>query len=106
MQQAVATYGRVDGVANCVGSVVLKAAHTTSEEEFENTIRINLFSSFHVVKSSVKAMMKTGGGSVVLCTSAVARHGAWRWPLKEISSLPPIPQFFLTFANEFVETKL
>lgn len=68
-------FGRVDGVANCVGSVVLKSAHTTTEKEFEETVRLNLFSCFHVLKPSVKAMMKTGGGSIAFCTSAVARHG-------------------------------
>jgi len=28
-------YGRVDGVVNCVGSIVLKSAHTTSDADFE-----------------------------------------------------------------------
>jgi NAD(P)-dependent dehydrogenase (short-subunit alcohol dehydrogenase family) len=33
--QAVAAHGRVDGVVNCVGSIVLKSAHTTSDADFE-----------------------------------------------------------------------
>jgi NAD(P)-dependent dehydrogenase (short-subunit alcohol dehydrogenase family) len=33
MQHAAKTFGRVDGVVNCVGSVLLKPAHTTSDEE-------------------------------------------------------------------------
>ena len=28
-------FGKVDGVANCVGSIVLKPAHQTSEAEFD-----------------------------------------------------------------------
>jgi NAD(P)-dependent dehydrogenase (short-subunit alcohol dehydrogenase family) len=32
---AVAHHGRVDGVVNCVGSIVLKSAHTTSDADFE-----------------------------------------------------------------------
>jgi NAD(P)-dependent dehydrogenase (short-subunit alcohol dehydrogenase family) len=76
IQNAVTKYGRVDGVANCVGSVLLKAAHSTTEAEFENIVWTNLFSSFNVVKSSAKAMMRQqGGGAIVLCTSAVAKHG-------------------------------
>lgn len=75
IKDIVQRHGRLDGVANCVGSVVLKSAHTTSDKEFEECIRINLFSSFNVLKPSVKAMMKAGGGSIVLCASAVARHG-------------------------------
>jgi hypothetical protein len=31
----VQSHGRVDGVANCVGSIVLKSAHTTTDAEFE-----------------------------------------------------------------------
>eukprot|EP01023_Acetabularia_acetabulum_P004438 TRINITY_DN11852_c3_g2_i1.p1 TRINITY_DN11852_c3_g2~~TRINITY_DN11852_c3_g2_i1.p1 ORF type:complete len:276 (-),score=40.45 TRINITY_DN11852_c3_g2_i1:154-981(-) len=68
-------YGRLDGVANCVGSVILKSIHSTSEKEFDETMRINVYSCFNVLKPTVKVMMKNGGGSIVLCTSAVARHG-------------------------------
>lgn len=32
---AVQQHGRVDGVANCVGSIVLKSAHTTSDTDFD-----------------------------------------------------------------------
>ncbi len=28
-------HGRIDGVANCVGSVLLKSAHTTSDADFD-----------------------------------------------------------------------
>jgi NAD(P)-dependent dehydrogenase (short-subunit alcohol dehydrogenase family) len=69
-------YGQLTGVANCVGSVVLKSAHATTLDEFENTLRVNLFSSFNILKSSVKSMMKNpNGGSIVFCSSAVAKHG-------------------------------
>jgi NAD(P)-dependent dehydrogenase (short-subunit alcohol dehydrogenase family) len=70
-------YGRVDGVANCVGSIVLKPAHATSDADFEKTIKINLTSCFNVLRPAVKAMMAPGstGGSVAFCSSAVARHG-------------------------------
>ncbi|EFJ40176.1 hypothetical protein VOLCADRAFT_108315 [Volvox carteri f. nagariensis] len=68
-------YGKVDGVANCVGSIVLKSAHATSDEEFNRTVQLNLNSCFYILKSAVKKMMGSGGGSVVFCSSAVARHG-------------------------------
>ncbi|GLC46719.1 hypothetical protein PLESTB_001356100 [Pleodorina starrii] len=69
------TYGRIDGVANCVGSIVLKSAHATSDEEFNRTLQLNLNSCFYVLRSAVKKMMSSGGGSIVFCSSAVARHG-------------------------------
>lgn len=53
------------------------AAHTTSQAEFEETLRINLLSSFGVLRAAAKAMMRpaNGGGSIVFCSSAVAKHG-------------------------------
>lgn len=62
--------------------MLLKAAHTTSEAEFDDVVKTNLYSAFTVLKSSVKAMMRAKGpdgkpigGSIVLCSSAVASHG-------------------------------
>ena len=71
---AVETHGRVDGIANCVGSVLLKPAHLTSEEEFDETLALNLRSSFAVVRAGTQAMTKTGG-SIALVSSAAARVG-------------------------------
>jgi len=72
-----ARYGRLDGAANCVGSIVLKPAHATSDADFEKVLRTNLTSCFNVLRPAVKAMMApgNGGGSVAFCSSAVARHG-------------------------------
>ncbi|CAG9460297.1 unnamed protein product [Pedinophyceae sp. YPF-701] len=67
--------GRLDGVANCVGNVLLRGLHATSEKDFDDVVRTNLFSAFNVSKGAIKTMMKSGGGSVVLFSSAVAKHG-------------------------------
>jgi NAD(P)-dependent dehydrogenase (short-subunit alcohol dehydrogenase family) len=75
---AAAAHGRLDGVASCVGSVLLKSAHATTPAEFEQVLRVNLFSSFNVLRSAVKALMKNpegAGGSLAFCSSAVASHG-------------------------------
>ncbi|GIL44073.1 hypothetical protein Vafri_1631 [Volvox africanus] len=69
------TFGKIDGVANCVGSIVLKSAHATTDEEFNQTVQLNLNSCFYILRAAVKKMMGTGGGSIVFCSSAVARHG-------------------------------
>lgn len=68
-----AMIGRLDGVANCVGSLILKPAHLTKAEEFQATIATNLTTAFGTVRSAARVM--TGGGSVVLCSSAAARIG-------------------------------
>ena len=67
-------YGRVDGVANCVGSLLLKPAHITSQADFSDTIAANLSSAFAAVRSGARSMMRTGG-SIVLVSSVAARAG-------------------------------
>ena len=64
----------VSGIANCIGSVLLKPAHLTSDEEWHHTITVNLTSSFACVRAAAK-VMRQNGGSVVLCSSAAAQIG-------------------------------
>ncbi|MEO0530632.1 MAG: SDR family oxidoreductase [Planctomycetota bacterium] len=73
-------FGRLDGVANCVGSLLLKAAHATSVDEWNATIAANLTTAFAAVRAAAKGMRKPGpagvsGGSVVLVSSAAGRAG-------------------------------
>jgi 3-oxoacyl-[acyl-carrier protein] reductase len=71
---AVEKYGTITGVANCIGSVLLKAAHMTSDAEWHHTITTNLTSSFSLVRAAAKAMRQSGG-SIVLVSSAAAQIG-------------------------------
>lgn len=71
---AATKFGQVDGIANCIGSVLLKPAHLTSDDEWNDVITTNLTSSFSVVKAAGKAMRQSGG-SVVLVSSAAAQIG-------------------------------
>ena len=68
------TLGRVDGVANCVGSILLKPAHLTCDDEWSTTIAQNLTTAFATVRAAARTMSRTGG-SVVLVSSAAARLG-------------------------------
>lgn len=72
--KAAEEFGRVDGAANCVGSLLLKAAHQTSDDEWDATITTNLRSAFATTRAAAKTMRRTGG-SVVLVASAAARLG-------------------------------
>ncbi|MEM8864760.1 MAG: SDR family oxidoreductase [Planctomycetota bacterium] len=71
---AATEFGEVNGVANCVGSLLLKPVHLTTDDEWDSTIATNLRSAFATVKGAAKTMRK-GGGSVVLVSSAAARLG-------------------------------
>jgi NAD(P)-dependent dehydrogenase (short-subunit alcohol dehydrogenase family) len=72
---AVERHGRVDGLACCVGSIVLKPAHRTSVAELEEVLRLNLFSAFAAVRAAAQPMARSGGGSIALLASAAARRG-------------------------------
>jgi NAD(P)-dependent dehydrogenase (short-subunit alcohol dehydrogenase family) len=74
VSDVIARYGRIDGVAHCVGSLLLKSAHSTSPEEWNDIIATNLTSAFVVLSSAVRAMRQRGG-SIVLVSSAAARIG-------------------------------
>lgn len=68
------TWEKIDGVVNCVGSLLLRPAHLTSQEQWDETVAANLTSAFAVVRSATK-LMKRNGGSIVLVSSVAAAHG-------------------------------
>lgn len=67
-------FGRVDGVACCIGSLLLKPAHLTADTEWAACLDGNLTLAFRVLRGAVRLMMQTGG-SIVLVSSAAARRG-------------------------------
>ena len=75
LQQALHSAGPVQGIVNCAGSVLLKPAHLTSDQEWSETMATNLTTAFNVVRAGARLMMQTGGGAIVLCSSAAARIG-------------------------------
>ena len=74
MKRAAELHGSISGVANCVGSLLLKPAHLLSEEDWDATVATNLKSAFAVVRGAALTMGQSGG-SVVLLSSAAARIG-------------------------------
>ncbi len=74
LAEAVESYGRVDGVVNLVGSLLLKPAHLTTDDEWANTIAANLTTAFVTVRAAARVMTRTGG-AIVLMSSAAARLG-------------------------------
>ncbi|OJX06057.1 MAG: 2-deoxy-D-gluconate 3-dehydrogenase [Caedibacter sp. 38-128] len=65
--------GAIDGVVNCSGSLLLKPAHLTKEEEYHDVINSSLTTAFATVRAAGKTMTK--GGSVVLISSSAALLG-------------------------------
>ncbi len=73
LEAVFATAGNIDGVVNCAGSLLLKPAHLTSKEQYDDVIKTSLTTAFSVVRAAARNM-KTGG-SVVLISSAAAMEG-------------------------------
>lgn len=71
---AAAALGGLDGIANCVGSLILKPAHLTSTVDWQATLAANLSSAFGCVRAAGR-LLRADGGSVVLVSSAAARVG-------------------------------
>jgi NAD(P)-dependent dehydrogenase (short-subunit alcohol dehydrogenase family) len=66
-------FGEVQGAVNLVGSILLKPAHLTKDEEWLQTLNLNLNTAFYVVREAVKTI--GDGGGIVLVSTAAARVG-------------------------------
>ena len=74
LRSNVESYGGLRGIVNCVGSLLLKPAHTTSDADFRKVVETNLFTAFAAVKVGAN-LMREQGGSIVLFASAAAEIG-------------------------------
>jgi 3-oxoacyl-[acyl-carrier protein] reductase len=74
LAQLASEHGPLRGLVNCIGSVLLKPAHITSDTEFREIVETNLFTAFSTVRAAAK-LMREAGGSVVLFASAAAEIG-------------------------------
>jgi NAD(P)-dependent dehydrogenase (short-subunit alcohol dehydrogenase family) len=74
LRQGAESLGGLTGIVNCIGSVLLKPAHGTSDDDFRATVETNLFTAFAAVRAGAKLLRSTGG-SIVLFASAAAEVG-------------------------------
>lgn len=75
VREAAERAGRLDGVMNCAGSLLLKPAHFTRADDFAATIAANLTTAFAVTRAAGRVLGEGGGGSIALVSSAAARTG-------------------------------
>ncbi|MEC8024681.1 MAG: SDR family oxidoreductase [Myxococcota bacterium] len=66
-------HGGLTGIVCAIGSILLKPAHRTSDEEWDDTIELNLTAAFRTVRAA--AAKVRSNASVVLVSSAAARLG-------------------------------
>lgn len=73
LQGALAAHGQLDGVVCAVGSILLKPAHLTTDDDWRRVMALNLDAAFFTTRAAARAMKS--GGSVVLFSTAAARTG-------------------------------
>lgn len=74
LQAAADVQGGFHGLVNCIGSLLLKPAHATTDEDFRRVVETNLFTAFATVRAGAR-LLRERGGSIVLFASAAAEIG-------------------------------
>ncbi len=62
----------INGLVNCIGSILIKPLHGTSLEEFNDVITTNLFSSYYLLASFARRMKN---GSAIFFSSVAGSKG-------------------------------
>lgn len=78
VEQAVATYGRLDAAFNAAGidGEVGKMTADCSIDNWHRIIGVNLTGVWHCLRHQIPQMLKTGGGAIVNCASTAGIRGA------------------------------
>tara|TARA_B100001741_G_C16528969_1_gene588577 strand:- start:192 stop:902 length:711 start_codon:yes stop_codon:yes gene_type:complete len=64
----------VKGIAYCVGSIDLKPIKMINENDFNNCMKLNLYSAFEIIKGYQESLKKNKG-SIVLFSTVAAQRG-------------------------------
>ena len=62
----------IKGLINCIGSILIKPLHGTKVEEFDEVIKVNLFSSYYLLSSFARRMKN---GSAIFFSSVAGTKG-------------------------------
>ena len=62
----------IKGLVNCIGSILIKPLHGTKIEEFDEVIKVNLFSSYYLLSSFARRMKN---GSAIFFSSVAGTKG-------------------------------
>ena len=89
VDQTISTYGRLDYAFNNAGILGdLSAFVDGTAENFTNVMDINVTGVFLCMKHEIQAMLKTGGGAIVNCSSIAGQTGG---SVRTQRSTPKIP---------------
>ncbi len=67
--------GTYDILFNHAGTIIVKPLHTSTEEDYDRLMDVNVRSAFLVCRRALPEMIANGGGSVVITASIAAELG-------------------------------
>jgi len=70
-----AAHGKIDGYVHAIGSIFLKPAHLTSDEDWNHTLLANLGSAFYALRAATAVMNKQNSGSCLFFSTSAAQVG-------------------------------
>lgn len=90
---AVARLGGLDGAFNAAGVGGAGSLHETATEDFDRVMAVNLRGTFLAMKYQIRAMVESGGGSIVNTSSigglvaapALTSYGASKWGVNSLT---------------------
>lgn len=74
IEQALATFGRVDTLVNNAGVFIAKPFTEYTGADFDQVTGVNLRGFFEVTQRAIAAMLEVGGGHVVNVTTSLTDH--------------------------------
>ena len=75
IEAATATLGHLDALFNHAGTIVVKALHETSLEDYDRLMAINTRSAFVACRAVLPGMVARGKGSIVITSSIGGEKG-------------------------------
>ena len=69
------SHGQIGAYVHAIGSIFLKPAHLTSDEDWHQTLQANLNSAFYALRTTVTYMNKQSSGSCLFFSTSAARAG-------------------------------
>jgi NAD(P)-dependent dehydrogenase (short-subunit alcohol dehydrogenase family) len=73
--EAIKAFGPYNVLFNHAGTIIVKALHEMSEEEYDSLMDTNVKSAFLVCRRAVKEMSDNGSGSIIITSSIAAELG-------------------------------
>lgn len=74
-ERIITEVGQIDAYVHAIGSIFIKPAHLTSNQDWADTLTTNLSSAFYALRAATKQMSKHNSGSCLFFSTAAAQAG-------------------------------